>query len=85
MKLIVDIIGWIGSILVVAAYGLNSYQKIKSDSLSFLLMNLVGAISLIIYGYYYSAFANIFINVVWVIIAVPGLIKFYSKSKAKAI
>lgn len=81
MKLIIDILGWIGSIAVIAAYGLNSYQKIKSDSYLFLSLNLLGGIFLIIYSYYYTAYANTFINVVWVIIAVPALIRLFRKSK----
>jgi hypothetical protein len=81
MKLTIDILGWIGSIAVIAAYGLNSYQKIKSDSYSFLILNLTGGIFLIVYSYYYTAYANTFINVVWVIIAVPALIRLFRKSK----
>lgn len=76
MKLLIDIIGWVGSIQVIAAYGLNSYQLIKSDSIWFLLLNLIGGICLIVYSVYYTAYANTFINVVWVIIAVPALIRF---------
>ncbi len=76
MGMIIDVIGWIGSVLVLAAYGLNSYQKIKSDSLLFLLLNLFGGIFLIVYSTYKAAYANTFINVVWVIIAIPALIKF---------
>ena len=81
MKLIIDILGWIGSVAVIAAYGLNSYQKIRSNSYLFLLLNLIGGIFLIIYSYYYTAFANTFINVVWVIIAVPALIRLTRKPK----
>ncbi|MBX2955525.1 MAG: hypothetical protein KF846_05185 [Cyclobacteriaceae bacterium] len=81
MKLLIDSIGWIGSIMVIAAYGLNSYQKIKSNSLVFLLLNLVGGIFLIIYSVYYTAYANTFINVVWVIIAVPAIIQLIRKKK----
>lgn len=81
MKLLIDIIGWIGSVAVIAAYGLNSYQKIKSDSYTFLVLNLVGGIALIVYSCYYTAYANTFINVVWVIIAVPALIKLTSRKK----
>ncbi len=80
MKLLVDILGWIGSVAVIAAYGLNSYQKIKSDSYLFLILNLIGGAFLIVYSFYYTAYANTFINVVWVIIAVPALIKLISKS-----
>jgi hypothetical protein len=79
MKIWIDIIGWLGSIQVIAAYGLNSYQKLKSDSVYFLLLNLAGGVCLIIYSYYYAAFANTFINVVWVLIAVPALIKIIRK------
>jgi len=82
MKLIIDILGWIGSVLLVAAYALNSYQKIKSDSYTFLILNIVAGLFLIIYSWYYTAFANTFINVVWVIIAVPALIKVFRKSKS---
>jgi hypothetical protein len=79
MKLLIDIIGWIGSVLLIAAYALNSYQKIKSDSYPFLLLNIVAGIFLIIYSWYYTAFANTFINIVWVVIAVPALIKLLRK------
>ena len=65
--------------MVIAAYGLNSYQKIKSNSIGFLLLNLFGGIALIIYSVYYTAYANTFINVVWVLIAIPALIKLISK------
>jgi hypothetical protein len=76
----IDVIGWIGSVQVIAAYGLNSYQRIKSSSLTFILLNFIGGICLIAYSYYYAAYANTFINVVWVMIAVPALFNLlYSK------
>ncbi|HRJ29060.1 MAG TPA: hypothetical protein PLV21_09690 [Cyclobacteriaceae bacterium] len=81
MKILIDIIGWIGSVMVIAAYGLNSYQKIKSDSLVFLLLNMVGGVFLIIYSVYYTAYANTFINVVWVIIAIPAIVQLIRKKK----
>jgi hypothetical protein len=70
-----NVLGWIGSICVVAVYGLNSYQYIKSDSLIFYSMNLIGGVLLIAFSFYKEAYPNVFINVVWVIIAVPGLWK----------
>jgi len=81
VKILIDIIGWIGSVMVIAAYGLNSYQKIKSDSLVFLLLNMVGGVFLIIYSVYYTAYANTFINVVWVIIAIPAIVQLIRKKK----
>ena len=73
--MLIDILGWIGSVEVLLAYGLNTYQKIKSDSIAYILLNLTGGIFLIIYSFYYAAYANTFINVVWVIVALIALVK----------
>jgi hypothetical protein len=83
MKLLIDIIGWIGSVEVIAAYALNSYQKLKSDSLLFQLLNLTGAASLIINTIYYHAYPSAFINVVWVIIALFAIGKMMLEKKSR--
>ena len=82
MKLLIDILGWVGAVAVLVAYGLNSYQKLRSDSIIFYLLNIVGGIILIIYTVYKEAFANTFINVVWVIVAIPALIRVMIKPKS---
>jgi lipid-A-disaccharide synthase-like uncharacterized protein len=76
-----EIIGWTGSILIILVYGLNSYQKIRSDSFLFYLMNMVGGILLIIYSWHKDAPPNIFINAVWVLIALPAIIKLLLKKR----
>lgn len=83
IDLVIEIIGWVGSIEILLAYGLNSYQKIKSNSLAFSLLNLTGGLFLMIYTIYKDAFANTFVNLVWVIIAVIALGKFYQQKSAK--
>ena len=83
LDLLVDIIGWIGSFEILLAYGLNSYQKIRSNSKGFLLLNLSGGLFLILYTFYHKAFANTFLNVVWVIIAVIALAKLYARRGSK--
>lgn len=80
-KLLFDIIGWTGSLAVVVAYGLNSYQKITSDSYTFLMLNLVGGLCLIAYTVFYGAYANTFLNIVWVLIAIPALLTLARKKK----
>jgi hypothetical protein len=74
MELVINILGWIGSIAVVAAYGLNSYQKIKSDSIAFQVLNLTGAIFLIINSIYKQAYPFTFINSVWSVIAIVAIV-----------
>lgn len=78
----INILGWIGSVEIVIAYGLNSYQKIKSDSLLFYTLNITGGILLIIYSVHKAAYANTFINVVWVLIAIPAILKVMQRKKS---
>lgn len=66
-------LGWIGSVAVIAAYGLNSYQFLASDSGIFQLLNLTGAAFLIVNTIYYKAYPSTFINIVWVVIAIVAL------------
>ncbi|MFD0998331.1 hypothetical protein ACFQ21_03395 [Ohtaekwangia kribbensis] len=81
METLIEILGWIGSFEVIIAYGLNSYQRLRSDTFLFYFLNITGGLLLIIYSIYKGAFANTFINVVWVIIAIPAVIKLLRKSK----
>lgn len=81
MGLLIEIVGWIGSIEVLIAYGLNSYQKMRSDSLGFYLLNLTGGICLVIYTLYKEAFASAFVNIIWVVIALIAIAKFSGSRK----
>ena len=74
MELLINILGWIGSIEVVAAYALNSSQKIKSDSMTFQMLTLTGAIFLIINSIYKEAYPFTFINTVWAVIAIVAIL-----------
>lgn len=71
----IDVLGWIGSILVIGAYALNSFQKVSSTSLSFQLMNLIGGALLIANSLYKEAYPFTFINSVWVVITISSIIK----------
>lgn len=77
LELVMDIIGWVGSFGILLAYALNSYQKIRSDSLLFLFLNLTGGLLLMVYTFYKDAIANTFLNLVWTIVAIIALGKYY--------
>ncbi len=77
LQLIVDLLGWIGSVEVILAYGLISYQKVESKSNIYQILNLTGAILLIINTIYYGAYPSTAINIVWVVIAMVALSKNY--------
>ena len=71
----VEIIGWIGSILIVGAFALNALNKISSTSAFYRWANLVGGICFIINTFEHKAYPSVFVNVVWVIIAVIAISK----------
>ena len=79
MNILIEVLGWIGSVAILLAYGLNSFQKIKSDSLPFQVLNLIGGIFLIINSIHHKAYPFTFINSIWVLIALPAAIKILSK------
>ncbi len=76
-RYVIEAIGIIGAIEVLIAYGLNSYQKIKSDSLAFYMLNLTGGFFLIIYTWYKEAWASMFVNVIWAVIAIIAIGKLF--------
>jgi len=72
---LIEIIGWIGTILIVGAYFLNINGKIKSTAIPYILANLVGGILFSIYTYAHRTYPNLVGNIVWVFIAVAAIIK----------
>jgi len=65
---IVDIVGWIGSILLIVAYWSVSKKRVEPESLSYHSLNIIGSILLIINTCYYGAFPSTAVNVIWVFI-----------------
>ena len=72
-KIIVDIIGWIGSFELVLAYLLVSYERLAASSRSYQWLNLTGSVLLMINTAYYGAFPSTFVNIIWTFIAVAAL------------
>ncbi|PHQ29621.1 MAG: hypothetical protein COA80_11710 [Leeuwenhoekiella sp.] len=64
MKLLIDISGWLGSLLVVGAYAL-SHVKTKNYSTWCILMNLFGGVFIAVNCYYYRAIPSLVTNMIW--------------------
>ncbi len=76
---LIEIIGWVGTFLIVLAYFLVSNKKIDGASKIYQTMNLLGAIFVGMNVYYHQAWASVALQIVWGIIAIVDLIK-YRKS-----
>lgn len=69
-SLLINILGWTGSILYLLAYALVSLKKAEGDSLLYQGMNIIAGILLVIYTYSLGAYATTGLNAVWVAIGV---------------
>ncbi|MBE0680851.1 MAG: hypothetical protein IH589_02970 [Anaerolineales bacterium] len=79
-RIIIDIIGWIGTILYLIAYGLVSAKKAESDSWLYQGLNIVAGTLLIVNTFYLRAYPSAGLNIAWVGIAVLTLgRKFWAK------
>ena len=72
---IIEIIGWIGSVLIVGSYFLNINGKLKSTSPVYIISNLMGGIFFTIKTFAHKAYPSVAVNVIWVIIAIAALVK----------
>ena len=68
LRLLIDILGWTGSILYVLAYALVSMKKTEGDSVLYQGMNIFAGVLLVIYTLALGAFATTGLNAVWVAI-----------------
>ena len=77
--LLIDILGWIGAIGLLAAYVLISAKKVEGDSTSYQLLNLVGSFFLILNTLYYGAYPSSFLNLFLISVPLYALRKVIGK------
>lgn len=81
-KIIIDVIGWIGTILFLVAYALVSAKKVEADSWSYQGMNLIAGIFLTINTLYLQAYPSAGLNIAWLLIAVITLGRRFLQKKS---
>jgi hypothetical protein len=69
----IDLVGWVGAIVLLAAYASVSTRRMQGDSRVYQVLNLIGGACLIINTVYYGAYPSAVVNLVWIGIAVYTL------------
>ena len=72
-KLLIDILGWTGSILYLLAYALVSAKKTEGDSLLYQGMNILARVLLVVYTLSLGAYTTTGLNILWVAIGILTL------------
>jgi hypothetical protein len=70
MGILIEVLGWIASVLIVGSYALNITGKLPASSKTYVLANIIGGVFFVVNTYYHKAYPSMFVNVIWVIIAI---------------
>jgi hypothetical protein len=73
MKLAVEVIGWAGALLILGAYALLSAGKLKARSLTYHLLNILGAAGFVVNSGWNGALPSAAMNVIWIGIGIYAL------------
>ncbi len=73
MSLAIEIIGWAGAAMILAAYLLLSAGRIEAKSVVYQGLNLVGAIAFVVNSGWNGAVPSAALNGVWAAIAIVAL------------
>jgi hypothetical protein len=75
MNILIEMMGWIASVLIVGSYALNITGRLSASSVIYVSANIIGGIFFVVNTYYHKAYPSMFVNVIWVIIAIYMLSK----------
>jgi hypothetical protein len=71
--ILVEIAGWAGAVLILAAYVLVTLGRLTGQSPAFQWMNLVGAAGFVVNGWWHGALPSATLNVLWALFAAGAL------------
>jgi hypothetical protein len=71
-----DVVGIIGVAIIILTYLLLQLQRIRSDQLSYSLLNGVGAALILISLYYDFNLPSVVVEVFWLVISVFGITRY---------
>jgi hypothetical protein len=80
-SLLINIIGWLGALMLLLAYILVSTGKLAGDSFIYQALNLLGSACLLTNAYHFGAYPSVGVNSIWIGIAFFTIIKSQNKKQ----
>lgn len=75
MNIMIEILGWAGSLFILLAYILITTRKLNAVSKYYQLLNIAGSLFLIINTLYHRAMPPAVLNFAWLAIGVYSIVK----------
>lgn len=80
----VDIVGWAGAVLVLAAYGLVSTKRLDGDSVAYQTLNVAGGAGMLVNTYVRGALPSAALNVIWIGVGLYVLARVFLRKQQDA-
>ncbi|MBA3676718.1 MAG: hypothetical protein H0W74_04865 [Sphingosinicella sp.] len=81
-EFLVEVAGWIGAGLILAAYLTVSMGRLTGQSPLFQWMNLIGAAGFVINSGYHGAVPSAALNIIWMLIGAISLWRIWQRRSA---
>lgn len=69
-----SLVGWYGTGAILLAYALVSFGIMKVDSLTYQILNLTGALGMIVISLIKKAYQPAILNIVWSVVAIAAIV-----------
>lgn len=74
---LIEVAGWYGVAAILGAYVLQNFGVIATDSLTYLLLNLTGSVTILADAWTARNWQPAVLNIVWALVALIGLLRFF--------
>ncbi|MFA6432708.1 MAG: hypothetical protein WCV82_02725 [Candidatus Paceibacterota bacterium] len=71
---LIEIFGWYGTCAIMLAYALVSFSVVTSDSVSYQILNLTGALGIVTVSFHKKDYQPGVLNIVWFVVALIAIV-----------
>lgn len=77
MKIVteIEILGWIGAIMILLAYALSNFNLLTPDNLAYQSLNILGALAIVYHSLTKKDYQPAVLNIIWALVAVLVILK----------
>lgn len=78
-KFLIETAGWYGTIVILGAYALVSFNLLKSASLTYQLLNITGSLGILVVSLTKRLYQSVVLNIIWGIVGLIAIISLLHK------
>jgi hypothetical protein len=76
---LIDVFGWLGAVVILAAYALLTVGRWDASSTRYQVANAAGAAALLVWAVSIAAWQSALLNAVWAVVGIVGLLRIWRR------